>query len=251
MKRDQLLQGNSAREGSRHAAALGDGVLLCVPALHGSSAVTASAPLAIDFVFAAAGQLMSRSWRCGRPSLRPGCRSRGRDDQHARMNGCRNLRAIHAAVSYKDEILRFVQASSRSAGATSTVPYTGPIEAEFEVEAHPLTRLLSVGELCRARVIKIDVEGGPYAGRSVVERMAEIGVTVSHAVEQPEPRHATAEEIALLGLTRSALVTRIQRTYYSDEGRRSKPRTSWCRLRFARSCTRCRSTLLSSCGREP
>ncbi|GGO58392.1 GntR family transcriptional regulator [Streptomyces daqingensis] len=62
-------------------------------------------------------------------------------------------------------------------------------------------------------------EGGPHAGRGVVQRMAEIGVTVSHAVEQPEPRHATAEEIALLGLTRSALVTQIQRTYYSDEGR--------------------------------
>jgi GntR family transcriptional regulator len=53
----------------------------------------------------------------------------------------------------------------------------------------------------------------------VVNRMAAIGVTVSHAVEQPEPRHATAEEAALLGVQKAALLTHIRRTYYSDEGR--------------------------------
>ncbi|MEV5375590.1 GntR family transcriptional regulator [Streptomyces nondiastaticus] len=62
-------------------------------------------------------------------------------------------------------------------------------------------------------------EGGPYAGKGVVARMAEIGVTVTRAVEQPEPGHATAEEATLLGVQRGALVTRIQRTYYSDDGR--------------------------------
>lgn len=36
-------------------------------------------------------------------------------------------------------------------------------------------------------------EGGPYAGMGVV-RMAEIGIMVSRAVEQPEPRQASAEE---------------------------------------------------------
>ncbi len=38
-------------------------------------------------------------------------------------------------------------------------------------------------------------EGGPHAGIGVVNRMAEIGIVVSHAVEQPEPRQATAEEV--------------------------------------------------------
>ncbi|MCX4714946.1 GntR family transcriptional regulator [Streptomyces virginiae] len=61
-------------------------------------------------------------------------------------------------------------------------------------------------------------EGGPHAGAGVVNRMAEIGVTVSHAVEQPEPRHATAEEASLLGIQKAALVTHIRRTYYSDQG---------------------------------
>ncbi len=43
--------------------------------------------------------------------------------------------------------------------------------------------------------------------------------TISHAVEQPEPRHATAEAASLLGIQKAALVAHIRRTYYSDEGR--------------------------------
>ncbi|MEU3074569.1 GntR family transcriptional regulator [Streptomyces laurentii] len=62
-------------------------------------------------------------------------------------------------------------------------------------------------------------EGGPHAGVGVVNRMAAIGVTISHAVEQPEPRRATAEEASLLGVQKGALVTHIRRTYYSDDGR--------------------------------
>ncbi|WP_236241699.1 GntR family transcriptional regulator [Streptomyces sp. CC228A] len=62
-------------------------------------------------------------------------------------------------------------------------------------------------------------EGGPYAGKGVIDRMAQIGITVTRAVEQPEPGQATAEEAALLGVQKGALVTRIQRTYYSTEGR--------------------------------
>ncbi len=62
-------------------------------------------------------------------------------------------------------------------------------------------------------------EGGPHAGAGVVNRMAEIGITVSHAVEQPEPRQANAEEASLLGIQKASLVTHIRRTYYSDEGR--------------------------------
>ncbi|MFD8789928.1 GntR family transcriptional regulator [Streptomyces vinaceus] len=61
-------------------------------------------------------------------------------------------------------------------------------------------------------------EGGPHAGVGVVNRMAAIGIAVSHAVEQPEPRHTTAEEASLLGIQKSALVTHIRRTYYSDQG---------------------------------
>ncbi|MFJ9344259.1 GntR family transcriptional regulator [Streptomyces sp. NPDC101733] len=61
-------------------------------------------------------------------------------------------------------------------------------------------------------------EGGPHAGVGVVNRMVTIGIMVSHAVEQPEPRQATAEEASLLGIQKAALVTHIRRTYYSDQG---------------------------------
>ncbi|MFJ7773942.1 GntR family transcriptional regulator [Streptomyces yangpuensis] len=61
-------------------------------------------------------------------------------------------------------------------------------------------------------------EGGPHAGVGVVNRMAAIGITVSHSVEQPEPRQATAEEASLLGIQKAALITHIRRTYYSDQG---------------------------------
>lgn len=56
-------------------------------------------------------------------------------------------------------------------------------------------------------------EGGPHAGSGVVNRMAAIGINVSHAVEQPEPRQATAEETSLLGIQKDALVTHIRRTH--------------------------------------
>ncbi|TSB20858.1 GntR family transcriptional regulator [Streptomyces benahoarensis] len=62
-------------------------------------------------------------------------------------------------------------------------------------------------------------EGGPHAGRGVVERMAEIGVVITHVVEQPEPRKATAHEAHLLGITKNSLVTHIQRTYMAEDGR--------------------------------
>ncbi|MYS22576.1 transcriptional regulator, GntR family [Streptomyces sp. DvalAA-14] len=62
-------------------------------------------------------------------------------------------------------------------------------------------------------------EGGPHAGIGVVRRMAEIGVRVSRAVEQPSPRAVTAEEAALLGVQKGTLATHIERTYYSEDGR--------------------------------
>lgn len=61
-------------------------------------------------------------------------------------------------------------------------------------------------------------EGGPYAGTGVVERMAQIGITVSHAVEQPEPRHVSDDEATLLGVQRGSLVTHIRRTYFRSGG---------------------------------
>lgn len=83
-----------------------------------------------------------------------------------------------------------------------------PVQLSTSWEPYDLTAGTSV----------VLTEGGPHAGAGVVNGMAAIGVTVSHAVEQPEPRQATAEEASLLGIQKAALVTHIRRTYYSEEG---------------------------------
>lgn len=108
--------------------------------------------------------------------------------QQARLNGCRNIRAVNAAVSDRRERLTFVLASSRNMGANSIVPYDGPAESTFETEALPLPELLDPAELANARVIKIDVEGaegGVVRGLApVLDRLrpdAEITVEVTPA----------------------------------------------------------------------
>ncbi|MER5641207.1 GntR family transcriptional regulator [Kitasatospora sp. NPDC002227] len=59
---------------------------------------------------------------------------------------------------------------------------------------------------------------GPLKYRSVVERMAAIGVTVERAVERPRP--ALAGDLAdRLGTSPNEPVTLIERTYYDTEGR--------------------------------
>lgn len=54
-----------------YAAALGDGVFLCVPALHGASAVTVAALLAVGFVFGTGGQLVSVTVMAVRQAVTP------------------------------------------------------------------------------------------------------------------------------------------------------------------------------------
>ncbi|MEV7887090.1 MFS transporter [Streptomyces sp. NPDC002817] len=53
------------------AAALGDGVFLCVPALHGSPAVTVPALLAVNFVFGVGSQLVNVAVMAVRQTITP------------------------------------------------------------------------------------------------------------------------------------------------------------------------------------
>ncbi|MEW1793473.1 FkbM family methyltransferase [Streptomyces niveus] len=88
--------------------------------------------------------------------------------KQVRLNRRDNVRAVNAAVSDERKKLTFVLASSANMGANSVVPYDGPAESSFEVEAFPLGELLAPEEISTARVIKIDVEG---AEGSVVRGM--------------------------------------------------------------------------------
>ncbi|MEV8404263.1 FkbM family methyltransferase [Streptomyces niveus] len=85
-----------------------------------------------------------------------------------RLNRRDNIRAVNGAVSDERKTLTFVLASSANMGANSIVPYDGPAESSFEVEAFPLGELVDEVEISTARVIKIDVEG---AEGSVVRGM--------------------------------------------------------------------------------
>ncbi|WP_031519800.1 FkbM family methyltransferase [Streptomyces sp. NRRL F-5123] len=89
--------------------------------------------------------------------------------QNAALNGCDNIRVAQTAVSDRQQTLTFVLSSSANMGANSIVPWDGPVESTFEIEAFPLPDVLEAEEIATARVIKIDVEG---AEGSVVRGMA-------------------------------------------------------------------------------
>ncbi|CAL9370103.1 HTH-type transcriptional repressor NagR [Streptomyces sp. enrichment culture] len=60
-------------------------------------------------------------------------------------------------------------------------------------------------------------EAGPYAGIGVAARMRVIGIDVGEAVEQVRARAATRAEATALGISPSAPVMFIERTYYDQE----------------------------------
>ncbi|PNE35719.1 FkbM family methyltransferase [Streptomyces eurocidicus] len=112
----------------------------------------------------------------------------------ARLNGCENVRAINAAVSDVREALTFTLASSRNMGANSIVPYDGPAESTFEMQARPLPELLTEAEIAGARVIKIDVEGAEGSVvRGMVPMLDRLRPDVEITVE------VTPERMARLG----------------------------------------------------
>ena len=111
--------------------------------------------------------------------------------QHAELNQCDNIRAVNVAVSDERKKLTFVLASSNNMGANSIVPYDGPAESTFEIEALPLAEVLEPDEVARARVIKIDVEGAEGSVvRGLAPLLAELRPDVEIAVEITPDRMA-------------------------------------------------------------
>ncbi|MFG2720687.1 FkbM family methyltransferase [Streptomyces sp. NPDC048416] len=114
--------------------------------------------------------------------------------QNADLNHCDNIRALNAAVSDERRTLTFVLASSDNMGANSIVPYDGPAESVFEMEAAPLSDILEPDEVATARVIKIDVEGAEGgAVRGLAPVLGDLRPDVEIAIE------VTPERMAQLG----------------------------------------------------
>ncbi|MFI7630306.1 UTRA domain-containing protein [Microbispora rosea] len=71
-------------------------------------------------------------------------------------------------------------------------------------------------ELTRGEPI-VFPEDGPYAGQGVVDRMAVIGVTITHCPEIVSARPITAAEAKDLVMPAGSLALTIQRTYFAGE----------------------------------
>ncbi|MFF4647713.1 GntR family transcriptional regulator [Streptomyces sp. NPDC001389] len=62
-------------------------------------------------------------------------------------------------------------------------------------------------------------DGGPFAGRGVIERMAHLGITVVRIMERTRPAQADREQAQQLGIPAGSLVTVIERTHLDSDGR--------------------------------
>ncbi|MFZ3475922.1 GntR family transcriptional regulator [Streptomyces sp. 4.24] len=62
-------------------------------------------------------------------------------------------------------------------------------------------------------------DGGPFAGRSVVDRMAHLGIEVVRATERTRPLQTDREQAQQLGIPTGTLATLIERTYHAADGR--------------------------------
>lgn len=62
-------------------------------------------------------------------------------------------------------------------------------------------------------------DGGPFGGRSVVDRMAHLGIAVVRAVERVQPITIDRDQAQQLGVATGTLATLIERTYLDDGNR--------------------------------
>ena len=174
--------------------------------------------------------------------------------RHVGLNGCDNVRAVNAAVSDSHKKLTFVLASSNNMGANSIVPYEGPAESSFEMEARTLPEILDesldADELARARVIKIDVEGAEGGViRGLAPALGQLRPDVEIAVEVTPDRMAQLgdsidelmDTMARNGFRTYRLPTDYRPENYPRALRRPEPPTRWrgpivgeCELVFSR-----------------
>ncbi|MDH2388179.1 FkbM family methyltransferase [Streptomyces sp. HNM0663] len=156
--------------------------------------------------------------------------------EHVELNGCSNVRAVHAAVSDRRRELSFVLASSKNMGANSIVPYDGPAESSFEIEALPLPALLEPEEIARARVMKIDVEGAEGAVvRGLVPMLDQLRpdaeITVEVTPDRMRQLGDSAEELVETMRSHGFHVYRLANDYspesYPKAIRRPLPPVRW------------------------
>ncbi|MES2904543.1 MAG: FkbM family methyltransferase [Pseudomonadota bacterium] len=81
-----------------------------------------------------------------------------RVEEHAHMNGANNIRVVNAAAAAARGRLMMYQAPDTNSGASTSIAAKGYTEAG-EVEALPLTDILTADECRRLTLLKCDIEG--------------------------------------------------------------------------------------------
>ncbi|AUG79822.1 GntR family transcriptional regulator [Kitasatospora sp. MMS16-BH015] len=151
----------------------------------------------------------------------------------ARSPRHRMLRSHHTPPLYTD--LRSVPPGTPTVDSTSDVKASEEIAARLGIDPGDLITRTSYDYLIDGKTMQVITSWepqyltrgtpiafptlGPLRHKSVVERMAAIGITVERAVERPRPALAGREYSVRLGTSASEPVTLIERTYYDVEGR--------------------------------
>ena len=111
-------------------------------------------------------------------------------DKHVALNQRRNIRTVQVAASAARGTLKLFPGSAGNCGKTSTIKRNGK---SIDVQALPMSEILTEDEIARTRMIKIDVEGAelevlrglaPLLGR--MREDLEIVMEVSPSL-MPEP----------------------------------------------------------------
>ncbi|MFI5621310.1 GntR family transcriptional regulator [Streptomyces sp. NPDC051567] len=69
------------------------------------------------------------------------------------------------------------------------------------------------------RSVVVLPDGGPLGGRSVVDRMAHLGIAVARTVERLRPVQTDRDQAQQLGIPAGALAMLIERTFYDSDDR--------------------------------
>jgi FkbM family methyltransferase len=84
---------------------------------------------------------------------------------NARRNSARNIRAVNSAAWNCEEKLAIFTKSTNPTGTTTLMRQWADqwhLADQIEVDAKPLAKILTAGEIAAARLIKIDVEGAEW-----------------------------------------------------------------------------------------
>jgi FkbM family methyltransferase len=148
------------------------------------------------------------------------------------LNRATNVRPIHRAVAQGPGRLTFFEPRAGNPSVTTSVASDPDQAPAFEVAADRLPALLTAGELSRARIIKIDIEGGEYdAVAGLVGALPglrpDLEIVVEISPELLAPQSHTADEVIAMLAEHGYHPYRVQHDYraasYFDR-RRAVPR---------------------------